>query len=138
MLVVPLYPTIHTRQAGSAGELDRQYLLDYVVYDYEKEIIVLPAGPNHYAVTHKLDGRRIDFTRAALHVIPGARVVACLPHVATLFLPFATSLKEVREEVALAFASYDAKHYDITADLPKYAEEKDYEIQADYRLDEAA
>ena len=133
------YSSIPTRRAGSAGELPRQYLLDYVVGDMGEYLQIIPAGSCTYAVAIKpRHTSQFDLTLADLSAIPGAKVIACLPHVATLFIPLAQSTKEVAEEVACAFAALQAEIYNIKGNLDKYEAEMAYEIQADYHLDEAA
>jgi len=135
-----MYEAIYHRLADKAGKLPRQYLLEYVVYDYLQYIIVVPAGFATYAVTfNPVDApRRIDFTLADFENMPGAKVVSCLPHLVTIYMPFAPNTEVVKEEVACAFASYDAKHYDITSDLHKYEIEMAEDRAADYYADSHA
>lgn len=135
---LPTYPSLHTR-ATPAGALPRDYLLEYVVWSHHEYLQVLAAGPCCFAVVVKADYvRRFDLTKADLAAIPGVRVITCLPHAATLFVPLARSEREVIDEVACAFVAYEAKGYDITSELERYEMEMGYEIQADYHLDEAA
>ena len=52
--------------------------------------------------------------------------------------PFAESEQVIKEEVACAFASYEAKCYDIMSPYPAYEKEMHDELQAEHYLDTAA
>jgi hypothetical protein len=133
-----LYPSIPTRRTA-AGDLPREYLLEYIVWEVNRHVTVLPAGVGTYAVAVKPDWvRRYDLTQALLSDIPFARVIACIPSMATLYMPLATSIAEVVEEIACACSAVHACAETITADLQKFEMEMGYELEVDYRLDEAA
>ncbi len=133
------YHSLPTRPT-SVGDLPRLYLLDYIVCHYDEYLEVLPAGPSYYAIllpVKLLPGTWIlPVPRSA--DIPGVRVLACAPRVATLFFPFAESEQVIKEEVACAFASYEAKCYDIMSPYPAYEKEMHDELQAEHYLDTAA
>ena len=118
-----------------AGPAPRDYLLRHVVADYLKYIIAVPAGvPDQYAV-YLHPSCPVGLTHADLGLIIGCRVLSRTDSLAFLHIPRAQYAREVAEEVALAFVSYETKKGDILQDLPAYEREVYDDTAADYWAD---